>query len=68
MQTAEMSKDKVTALLAERGAMEGARKEFIELLASCEFARFTPSSEASMKEDYEKAGRVLNDIDKQIKK
>jgi hypothetical protein len=68
MQTAEMSKDKVSVLLAERGAMEGARKEFIELLASCEFARFTPSSEASMKEDYEKAGRVLNDIDKQIKK
>jgi hypothetical protein len=68
IQTAEMSKDKVAVLLAERGVMEGAKKEFIELLASCEFARFTPSSEASMKEDYEKAGRVLNDIDKQIKK
>ena len=68
IQTADMSKDKVDELLEQRQASEVARKEFGELLASCEFARYTPSSEASMKEDYEKAGRVLNDIDKQLKK
>ncbi|WP_298951898.1 BatD family protein [uncultured Nonlabens sp.] len=68
IQTADMSKDKVDELLDQRNASLTTRKEFSELLASCEFARYTPSSEASMKEDYEKAGRVLNDIDKQLKK
>ncbi|AGC76274.1 oxygen tolerance protein BatD [Nonlabens dokdonensis] len=68
IQTADMSKDKVELLLAERGAQDETRKDFVELLASCEFARYTPSSNATMKEDYEKAGRVLNDIDKQLKK
>ncbi|MGB5983565.1 MAG: BatD family protein [Nonlabens sp.] len=68
IQTADMSKDRVDVLLSERGADQETRKEFLELLASCEFARYTPSTEASMKEDYEKAGRVLNAIDKQLKR
>lgn len=68
IQTSDMSKDKVDLLLAERGAQTETRKGFVELLASCEFARYTPSSNATMKEDYEKAGRVLNEIDKQLKK
>jgi F0F1-type ATP synthase epsilon subunit len=66
--TAEMSKDRVDELLEERGAHIDARKEFTELLSSCEFARYTPSSQATMKEDYEKAGKVLNAIDKQLKR
>jgi hypothetical protein len=66
--TSEMSKDRVDMLLEERGADDAARKEFTELLSSCEFARYTPSSQATMKEDYEKAGRVLNTIDKQLKR
>ncbi|ARN78147.1 BatD protein [Nonlabens spongiae] len=68
IQTADMSKERVDLLLAEKGAGEEARKEFIELLQSCEFARYTPSTNASMKEDYDKAGSVLNRIDKQLKK
>ena len=68
IQTAEMSKDRVNVLLAERGADETTRTEFVELLASCEFARYTPSTDASMKEDYNKAGRVLITIDKQLKR
>jgi hypothetical protein len=68
IQTADMSKERVDQLLAERGADQEVRREFIELLASCEFARYTPSSDATMQQDYEKAGRVLNDIDKQFKR
>ncbi|MFT5926336.1 MAG: hypothetical protein ACI9WL_001082 [Rubritalea sp.] len=68
IQTGDMSKDKVDELLSQKGGALPTRKEFGELLASCEFARYTPSSEATMKDDYEKAGRVLNDMDKQLKK
>jgi hypothetical protein len=68
IQTGDMSKDKVDELLSQKGGSLPTRKEFGELLASCEFARYTPSSEATMKDDYEKSGRVLNDMDKQLKK
>lgn len=68
IQTADMSKDRVNELLKERGADEQTRTEFTQLLASCEFARYTPSSDATMKQDYEKAGRVLTSIDKQLKR
>ncbi|MFB0903494.1 MAG: hypothetical protein ACI9Y7_002331 [Dokdonia sp.] len=68
IQTGDMSKDKVDELLSQKGGALPTRKEFGELLASCEFARYTPSSEATMKDDYEKAGRVLNEMDKQLKK
>jgi hypothetical protein len=68
LQTADMSKDKVALLLTERGAQEETQKAFVELLASCEFARYTPSSDATMQQDYEKAGNVLTTIDKQIRK
>jgi len=68
IQTAEMSKDKVAQLLEERGAETATKDAFIKLLASCEFARYTPSTDATMKEDYDKAGNVINDIDKQLKR
>jgi hypothetical protein len=68
IQTGDMSKDKVDELLSQKGGALAIRKEFGELLASCDFARYTPSSEATMKDDYEKAGRVLNEMDKQLKK
>jgi len=68
IQTAEMSKDRVSELLLERGATKETKKEFIELLASCEFARYTPSSDSGMQQDFDKAGKVINEIDKQLKR
>lgn len=69
IQTAEMSKDRVSELLLERGADVETNKEFIELLASCEFARYTPSSsDSGMQQDFDKASKVINEIDKQLKR
>ncbi|EAS20737.1 protein BatD [Nonlabens mediterrranea] len=68
IQTAEMSKDRVSELLLQRGAAADTNKEFIELLASCEFARYTPSSDSGMQQDFDKASRVINEIDKQLKR
>src|SRR5690606_23949165 len=64
--TSEMSKDRIAALLREKGVDEDYTSEFNSLLASCEFARYTPSSTAGMNQDYEKAVRVIADLDKQI--
>ena len=64
--TSEMSKDRIAALLREKGVAEENITEFNSLLASCEFARYTPSSTAGMNQDYEKAVRVISEMDKQI--
>lgn len=63
-----MSKDRVSELLLQRGATVETNKEFVELLASCEFARYTPSSDSGMQQDFEKASKVINEIDKQLKR
>ena len=64
--TSEFSKEKITILLAERKVKEVVISDFIGLLKSCEFARYTPTSDVMMKQDYEKAVGVISNIDKQI--
>ena len=64
--TSEFSKEKITILLAERKVKELVVLDFIALLKSCEFARYTPTSDVMMKQDYEKAIEVISNIDKQI--
>ena len=66
IQTSDMSKDRVMELLQERNADPETRTEFISLLTSCEFARYTPSSNVAMEQDYEKAAKVISALDKQI--
>ena len=66
IQTSEMSKEHIQDLLASRGVAATTVTEFIELLKSCEFARYTPASNVAMQQDYDKAVRVISEIDKQV--
>ncbi|MDT0641995.1 BatD family protein [Zunongwangia sp. F363] len=66
IQTSEMSKDRIREILAERGVDEATINDFISLLESCEFARYTPASTVTMKQDYEKAANVISTLDKQL--
>ncbi|MEW7289437.1 BatD family protein [Aquimarina sp. 2304DJ70-9] len=66
IQTSEMSKDRIQRLLKEREVEDTIAIEFIALLESCEFARYTPSSTSAMQQDYDKASRVIATIDKQL--
>ncbi|MDP5077851.1 MAG: BatD family protein [Nonlabens sp.] len=66
--TAEMSKERITELLAQRGASEDSLHGFTQLLASCEFARYTPSTMVSMQQDYDRASSVIDSLDKQLKR
>ncbi len=66
IQTSDMSKEHIRGLLKERGADELVAAEFISLLESCEFARYTPSSTSAMQQDYDKASKVIAKIDKQV--
>ncbi len=64
--TSEMSKDRIQQILSEKQVDEQTTTEFIALLSSCEFARYTPASSDAMQQDYEKAVRVISTLDKQL--
>ena len=66
IETSEFSKERISALLQERQVPEDSVNDFITLLTSCEFARYTPTSDVTIKQDYEKAVEVILTIDKQI--
>ncbi|MFI8377676.1 BatD family protein [Leeuwenhoekiella sp. NPDC079379] len=66
IQTSDMSKERISRLLQERGANVSTTADFIKLLESCEFARYTPASIDAMQQDYNNAGSVISEIDKQL--
>ena len=47
-------------------SQEDAVQDFITLLESCEFARYTPASNVTINKDYEKSVQTISQIDKQI--
>ncbi len=66
IQTREMSKERIVELLVERKADSATTKDFIALIKSCEFARYTPSSNVEMHRDYDNAAQVISELDKQL--
>ena len=40
--------------------------EFIDVLNDCDFARFTPTTNVMMEQEYNKAKDVITKIDKQL--
>lgn len=66
IQTSEMSKEHIQELLQTRGVDPTTVTEFKGLLESCEFARYTPSSNVAMQQDYDRAVQVISRIDKQV--
>lgn len=68
IETSDFSKDKIEELLTQKSVSADAITEFIDLLKSCELARYTPFSNVEMQQDYSKAARVISVIDKQIKR
>jgi hypothetical protein len=67
IETSEMEKERIATMLGERDVSETTVTQFIVLLKSCEFARYTPTSNVTMQQDYEHAAAVISNIDKQIR-
>ncbi len=67
IETSDFSKERISTLLDERQVEQPVISEFILVLKSCEYARYTPTSQVAMQQDYEKAVRIISTIDKQIK-
>jgi hypothetical protein len=66
IETSEMSKENIQELLLNKKASEATVGQFISLMNDCEFARYTPSSEVAMQQDYNKAIEVISELEKQI--
>jgi len=66
IETSDLSKERISALLTERSVETTTVSQFVSLLKSCEFARYTPTSDVTIQHDYDKAVSVISTIDKQI--
>lgn len=67
IETSEMEKERIATMLSEREVSEENVTQFIALLKNCEFARYTPTSNVTMQQDYEHAASVISNIDKQLR-
>ncbi len=66
IETTEFSKEKITMILGEKNVAQEDAKGFIDLLTSCEMARYSPFSNVQMQNDYDKASDVISKLDKQL--
>jgi hypothetical protein len=67
IETSDMSKEKIREILTERNAQPETITEFLSLTENCEFARYAPSSDTAIQQDYEKAVAIISNLEKQLK-
>lgn len=66
IETSEMSRENIRELLLTRKANPDTVNAFTAIMDSCEFARYAPSSDAAMQQDYDRAVDVINALEKQV--
>jgi len=66
VETAEISKEKITEILKGKNVEATAIHQFIEVLKNSDFARYTPFTATEMKEEFERAKAVIVQLDKQL--
>ncbi len=66
IETADISKEKITQILENKSVDNSTINQFIEVLKNSDFARYTPFTALQMKEEFEKAKQVIIKLDKQF--
>jgi hypothetical protein len=66
IETTEMNKTNIEELLLSKNSGVETVSEFINLTENCEIARYAPSTNATIQQDYEKAVLIISDLEKQI--
>lgn len=67
IETSDISQEKISTLLREKGVSDMAIHNFIELLNDCNFARFTPMVRSAMEAELNKAAQVILKINTELK-
>ncbi|WP_010135520.1 BatD family protein [Ochrovirga pacifica] len=66
VETTDISKEKIETLLSKKGVDKEIIKQFINVFTACEFARYAPSSDEKMNEDFDLAKKAIAKIDKNL--
>lgn len=64
IETSDISKEKISEILKSKNVSSSIIKEFMNVLDSCDFARYTPTTNVMMNQEFEKAKNVITKIDK----
>jgi len=67
IETSDFNKEKIENLLRERQVETDVVSNFISILENCELARYTPITQVTMQNDYDKAAKTISLIDKQLR-
>ena len=66
IETTELSKSKIKNLLHQNSVDKKIALEYVEVIESCERARYSPGSLVNMKDDFKNASSLIGKIDRQI--
>ena len=66
IETTELSKSKIKTLLHKNSVDEKMALEYVEVIESCERARYSSESLVNMRDDFKKASSLIGKIDRQI--
>lgn len=67
IETSEMDKENIQQLLLQKNVSQESVSNFINTMKSAEFARYAPSSDDTMKLDFEKAVESISLLEKEIR-
>ena len=67
IETSDFNKEKIETILKERQVEHDVISDFISILENCELARYTPITQVTMQNDYDKAAKTISLIDKQLR-
>lgn len=66
VETSDISIEKIAEILNNKKVDESTILEFSKVLENCDYARYTPSTDVMMKQEYENAKMAIAKIDKQL--
>lgn len=66
VETSDISKEKITEILENKGVEISTIQEFMAVLNDCDFARYTPTTNVKMNKELVRAKEVITKIDKYL--
>ncbi len=66
VETSDISKERIAEILQDKKVDSQTIDEFKTVIENCDYARYAPSTNVMMKQEYEKAKEVIAKIDKQL--
>lgn len=67
IETSEMSKDNIAQILRTKAVEENTISRFIKIKENCDFARYTPTTDASIQQDFNETAEILSEIEKELR-